>query len=91
MKKQDEIGNLQGIYLIFYFKWEGSVKIENTKYDHGLISKIVSIVISVGAIIALVLIIYWCYYKKKSDDSNDNRQNVNNPQIQVINQKKSCK
>ena len=53
MKKQDEIGNLQGIYLIFYFKWEGSVKIENTKYDHGLISKIVSIVISVGVVIYL--------------------------------------
>ena len=86
MKKQDEIGNLQGIYLILYFNCEGSVKIENTKYDHRLISKIVSIVISIGVVIALALIINCCYCKKKSYDSNDNRQNVNNPQIQVINQ-----
>ena len=58
MKKQDEIGNLKGIYLILYFNCEGSVKIENTKYEYGLISKIVSIVISEGVVIALVLIIY---------------------------------
>jgi len=83
VKKQEEIGNLQGTYLILYFNCNGAVKIENTKYDQGLIMKIVSIVISVGVAIAFVLIIYFCYCKKKSDDSNDNKPNDNNPQTQV--------
>lgn len=76
-KKQQEIGNLKGNYLILYFDCDGKVEIENTKKDVGKIKFIITLVISIIAVIAIIILTYFCVCRKKKDSNEDKKSDTN--------------
>lgn len=87
VKSKEDLGNLEGKYLLLYCNFDGTAEIVNTKKDEGKRSQILSIVISIVCVVAIALIAYFCFFRKKcKKDDEVNEINVvqyqnNNQQI----------
>ena len=92
-KKEKDLNNLEGKYLILIFDVDGKIEIVNTDKDEGKTSKIFSIIFSIVGVLVIGAIIFYCFFRKKlkkcfekgpndKKDSNSMNQLVSNNQTQ---------
>ena len=77
IKKKEDLGDLQGKYLLLYCNFEGTAEIENTEKDEGKTVQIYTIVFSIIGVLIIAIICYFCYFRKKckkDKDINDNNE-----------------
>lgn len=79
VKNKEDLGNLEGKYLLLYCNFEGTAEIKNTEKDEGKRSKIYSIVFSIIAVVAIALVAYFCFFRKKCKKDNE-KNDINVPQ-----------
>ena len=86
VKNKDDIGELEGKYLILIFDCTGRVEIENTEDDEGKKVLIYSIVFSVVGIVIIAIIAYFCCFRNQKcpcSCKKSNEENVKNKQTQI--------
>ena len=72
-KKEKELNNLNGDYLLLYFGCADEVEISNEKNDNNTLI-IVIVVISVLVVLLIIgIIVYYFFFCRKNNDNNNNK------------------